>query len=75
MARTHEVSRCESGYVQLTWLMTPVQNPQTPQEVAYNGARIQTKLNTDWTFGLLKACFQCLHWFGGALIYRPEKKF
>ncbi|XP_069506218.1 putative nuclease HARBI1 [Ambystoma mexicanum] len=63
----------DSGYPQLPWLMTPVRDPQTSQEIAYDHAHSRTRVCIERTFGLLKAQFCCPDRTGGALMYATEK--
>ncbi|KAJ1162034.1 hypothetical protein NDU88_002513 [Pleurodeles waltl] len=50
----------DSGYPNLSWLLTPVRNPRTRRII-------------ERTFGLLKARFRCRHLTGGSLHYSPKK--
>lgn len=50
----------DSGYPCRPYLMTPLLNPQTPQERRYNMAQIRTRNTIERTFGLLKRLFPCL---------------
>ncbi|KAJ1138694.1 hypothetical protein NDU88_005075 [Pleurodeles waltl] len=62
----------DSGYPNLSWLLTPVRNPRTRAEERYNEAQGQTRRVIERTFGLLKARFRCLHMTGGSLFYSPK---
>ncbi|KAJ1151424.1 hypothetical protein NDU88_004205 [Pleurodeles waltl] len=61
------------GYLNLSWLLTPVRNPRTRAEERYNEAHGRTRRIIEGTFGLLKARFRCLHITGGSLYYSPKK--
>ncbi|KAJ1151310.1 hypothetical protein NDU88_004093 [Pleurodeles waltl] len=62
----------DSGYPNLSWLLTPVRNPRTSAEERYNEAHGRTRRVMERTFGLLKARFRCLHMTGGSLMYSPR---
>ncbi|KAJ1183526.1 hypothetical protein NDU88_000344 [Pleurodeles waltl] len=47
----------ESGYPNLSWLLTPVRNPRTRAEEPYNEAHGRTRRIIERTFGLLKVPF------------------
>ncbi|KAJ1091436.1 hypothetical protein NDU88_004562 [Pleurodeles waltl] len=63
----------DSGYPNLSWLLTPVRNPRTMAEERYNEAHGRTRRVIERTFGLLNARFRCLHMTGGSLFYSPRK--
>ncbi|KAJ1175590.1 hypothetical protein NDU88_000877 [Pleurodeles waltl] len=63
----------DSGYPNLSWLLTPVRNPRTRAEERYNDAHGRMRRVIERTFGLLKARFRCLHMTGGSLFYSPKK--
>ncbi|KAJ1174467.1 hypothetical protein NDU88_006288 [Pleurodeles waltl] len=63
----------DSGYPNLSWLLTPVRNPRTRAEERYNEAHGRNRMVIERTFGLLKARFRCLHMTGGSLLYSPKK--
>ncbi|KAJ1202720.1 hypothetical protein NDU88_006517 [Pleurodeles waltl] len=63
----------DSGYPNLSWLLTPVRNPRTRAEEQYSEAHGRTRRVIELTFGLLKARFRCLHMTGGSLMYSPKK--
>ncbi|KAJ1143907.1 hypothetical protein NDU88_010209 [Pleurodeles waltl] len=63
----------DSGYPNLSWLLTPVRNRRTRAEECYNEAHGCTRRVIDSTFGLLKDRFRGLHLTGGSLYYSPKK--
>ncbi|KAJ1150643.1 hypothetical protein NDU88_003433 [Pleurodeles waltl] len=63
----------DSGYPNLSWLLTPVRNPWTRAVERYNEAHGRTRSVIERTLGLLKARFRCLHMTGGSLFYSPKK--
>ncbi|KAJ1205808.1 hypothetical protein NDU88_001234 [Pleurodeles waltl] len=63
----------DSGYPNLSWLLTPVRNPRTRAEELYSEAHGRTRRVIERTFGLLKARLRCLHMTGGSLFYSPKK--
>ncbi|KAJ1198955.1 hypothetical protein NDU88_002793 [Pleurodeles waltl] len=63
----------DSGYPNLSWLLTPARNPRTRAEESYNEAHRRTRWVIERTFGLLKARFRCLHMTGGSLFYSQKK--
>ncbi|XP_052234177.1 putative nuclease HARBI1 isoform X2 [Dreissena polymorpha] len=63
----------DSGYPLREYLITPKNNPQTAQELGFNGAHSRTRICVERAFGLLKARFRCLHRSGGVLPFRPGK--
>ncbi|KAJ1081291.1 hypothetical protein NDU88_001473 [Pleurodeles waltl] len=65
----------DSGYPNLSWLLTSVRNPRTRAEERYNEAHGRTRRVIERTFGLLKARFRCLHLTGGSLFYSPKKVY
>ncbi|KAJ1104106.1 hypothetical protein NDU88_001521 [Pleurodeles waltl] len=62
----------DSGYPNLSWLLTPVRNPRTRAEECYNEAHGRTRRSIEQTFGLLKARFRCVHLTGGSLYYSTK---
>ena len=50
----------DSGYPCLRYLMTPILNPTTPPQEAYNRAHITTRNTIERCFGVLKRRFPCL---------------
>ncbi|XP_071393635.1 putative nuclease HARBI1 [Centroberyx affinis] len=51
----------DKGYACESFLLTPLADPQTPPQQAYNNAHNRTRARIEMTFGLLKSRFQCLH--------------
>uniref|UniRef100_UPI00398F7083 putative nuclease HARBI1 n=1 Tax=Pristiophorus japonicus TaxID=55135 RepID=UPI00398F7083 len=62
----------DKGYPLSTWLLTPLQNPRTAGEHAYNNAHSATRCIIEHCIGILKQRFRCLDQSGGALQYSPE---
>ena len=52
----------DKGYACESLLLTPLADPQTPPQQAYNHAHSKTRARIEMTFGLLKSRFQCLHY-------------
>ena len=51
----------DSGYPLVRYLMTPYQNPGSPEEVRYNRAHTSTRSSIERTIGQMKRRFPCLH--------------
>ncbi|KAK0152148.1 putative nuclease HARBI1 [Merluccius polli] len=51
----------DKGYTCESFLLTPLADPQTPSQQAYDHAHNKTRARIEMTFGLLKSRFQCLH--------------
>ncbi|XP_053317090.1 putative nuclease HARBI1 [Spea bombifrons] len=62
-----------TSYESRPWLLTPVLDPSTDSEKAYNEAHSRTRSVIDKTFKLLKTQFKCLNKSGGGLQYDPTK--
>ena len=52
----------DKGYACESLLLTPLADPQTPPQQAYNHAHSKTRARIEMTFGLPKSRFQCLHY-------------
>ncbi|KAI8430433.1 hypothetical protein MSG28_000710 [Choristoneura fumiferana] len=50
----------DSGYACTPYLFTPILNPRTPKEEAYNWAHIRTRNTVERCFGVWKQRFRCL---------------
>uniref|UniRef100_UPI00398EE84B putative nuclease HARBI1 n=1 Tax=Pristiophorus japonicus TaxID=55135 RepID=UPI00398EE84B len=57
----------DKGYALSTLLMTPLRNPITDGQVAYNESLTATRVIIKHTFGILKQRFRCLDHSGGVL--------
>ncbi|KAJ1155633.1 hypothetical protein NDU88_008362 [Pleurodeles waltl] len=62
----------DQGYGIQPWIMTPIGNPSTAAERAYNDANRRTRTIVERTFCILKSRFRCLNITGGSLLYSPE---
>ncbi|TWW54060.1 putative nuclease HARBI1 [Takifugu flavidus] len=65
--RSHYTSVGDRGYALAPLLLTPLTNPQTPQEF-YSIRCMRAR-----TIGILKGRWMCLDTAGGKLLYKPEK--
>ncbi|KAJ8015615.1 hypothetical protein DPEC_G00027950 [Dallia pectoralis] len=63
----------DSGYPLKTWLLTPINNPQTDRARRYNDAHSRTRSVVERAIGQLKSRWRCLDRTGGMLLYRPDK--
>ena len=63
----------DNDYPATAHLLTPVSNPLTPAEEAYNKCHTETHALAEKAFGLLKSRFRCLHQSTKELQYTPEK--
>ena len=63
----------DSGYPLKKWLMTPVLNPNTRPQHAYNRAHRKSRCVCERCFGVWKARWRCLHKSGGCLMFKPER--
>ena len=52
----------DSGYMVRDWLMTPLRDPTTRQERAYQFAQSSTRSTVERTIGVAKQRFQCLRY-------------
>lgn len=50
----------DAGYPCLPFLLTPIQNPETDEEIAYNILQRRTRQVVERTFGIWKRRFPCL---------------
>ncbi|CAH2325089.1 Hypothetical predicted protein [Pelobates cultripes] len=60
-------------YTQKPWLMTQVENPQSPAELKYNASHAAALSVVSRAFCCLKSRFRCLSRRGGSLQYSPLK--
>ncbi len=51
----------DSGYMIREWLLTPIVNPQTAAQLAYNTAHSRTRSTVERCIGVVKRRFHCLH--------------
>uniref|UniRef100_A0A3B3SHL6 Putative nuclease HARBI1 n=1 Tax=Paramormyrops kingsleyae TaxID=1676925 RepID=A0A3B3SHL6_9TELE len=63
----------DRGYALAPWLMMPLVDPQTPQEMSYNQMHARARSTNKRTIGILKGRWMCLGTAGGELLYTPEK--
>ena len=64
----------DSAYPLRPWLLTPVSDPVTRQQRAYNrAAHKKSRCLIERTFGVWKMRFLCLHKYGGCLMFTPQK--
>ncbi|KAJ1170603.1 hypothetical protein NDU88_002476, partial [Pleurodeles waltl] len=63
----------DSAYPNHPWLLMPLRNSTTPEEVYFIEAHGRTWRAVEQAFGLLKASFRCLDKTEGALFYSPWK--
>ncbi|TWW56343.1 putative nuclease HARBI1, partial [Takifugu flavidus] len=63
----------DRGYALAPWLLTPLTNPQTPQEMLYNQMHARSRCTIERTIGILKGRWMCLDTAGGKLPYKPER--
>ncbi|XP_062581489.1 putative nuclease HARBI1 [Saccostrea cucullata] len=63
----------DSGYPLRSFLLTPVMNPSTPKENAYNTAHIKTRNVIERCFGVWKMRFRCMDTSGGTLQFSPKR--
>ncbi|XP_029702488.1 putative nuclease HARBI1 [Takifugu rubripes] len=54
-------------------LVTPLTNPQPPQEILFNQMHARSRSTIERTIGMLKGRRMCLDTAGGNLLYKPEK--
>ena len=63
----------DSGYPLRTYLITPVPEPETPAEEAFNESHTTTRTHIERVFGRWKARFRCLSRSAGGLRLPPLK--
>ncbi|XP_043100585.1 putative nuclease HARBI1 isoform X2 [Puntigrus tetrazona] len=68
-----EIDEGDNRYPLKKWLMTPVQNPESPADYRYNLAHTTTHEIVDRTFRAIQTRFRCLDGAKGYLQYSPEK--
>lgn len=63
----------DSGYPNLPFLLTPIGNPNTPNERRYNRAHKKTRVKVECAIGILKGRFLCLsRKLSGPLLFSPD---
>ncbi|XP_066602161.1 putative nuclease HARBI1 [Prorops nasuta] len=50
----------DSGYPSLPFVLTPINNPVSEEEIRYNQIQVRTRIVVERTFGILKRRFPCL---------------
>ncbi|TWW66911.1 hypothetical protein D4764_20G0009430 [Takifugu flavidus] len=50
----------DRGYALAPWLLTPLTNPQTPQEILFNQMHARSRSTIERTIGILKGRWMCL---------------
>ena len=63
----------DSGYALKSWLMTPLQNPTSHQEMRYNWSHIRTRSSVERCIGVLKSRFRSIAAASGPLRQSPPK--
>ncbi|XP_062620963.1 putative nuclease HARBI1 [Saccostrea cucullata] len=63
----------DSGYPLKPYLLTPVLNPTTGKENAYNTAHMRTRNVIERCFGVWKMRFRCVDTSGGTLQFSPKR--
>lgn len=60
----------DSGYMLRTWLMTPIRNPESPDEERYNYVHSATRCTVERSIGVAKQRWRCLR---VGVIFEPQK--
>lgn len=63
----------DSGYKCEPYLLTPYPEPQTRGEKEFNKCHRRTRCIVERVFGVWKSRFMCLHKWGGAMLFSPER--